>query len=200
MTHHITLPLSKEKTAVLNCGDTVYLTGELFTARDAAHKRLTEALQKNEPLPIPIKDATFYYVGPTPAKPGQTIGSAGPTTSSRMDAYTPQLLGVGLRGMIGKGKRSPSVIKAIKETGAVYLGAIGGAGALLASRITGYEVVAYRDLGTEAIHRLTVEDFPTVVVIDSKGNDLYEADRTGSDVAVPVPYGHDDNGTVMSCG
>jgi fumarate hydratase subunit beta len=174
MTRHIALPLTKEKAAELKYGDTVYLTGELLTARDAAHKRFAEALQKNEPLPVCLKDATLYYVGPTPAKPGQIIGSAGPTTSSRMDAYTPPLLALGLRGMIGKGVRSKTVKTAMKETGAVYFGAVGGAGALLASCVTAYEVVAYHDLGTEAVHRLAVKDFPAIVIIDALGNDLLE--------------------------
>jgi fumarate hydratase subunit beta len=174
MTHHISLPLTKEKAAVLHYGDAVYLTGELYTARDASHKRLTEMLQKGEPLPISLQDATIYYVGPTPAKPGQIIGSAGPTTSSRLDAYTPDLLALGLCGMIGKGKRSPAVIAAMKGTGAVYLGAIGGAGALLAGCITGYEVICFHDLGTEAVHRLTVKNFPTVAIIDSQGNNMME--------------------------
>jgi fumarate hydratase subunit beta len=175
MTHYINLPLTKEKTAGIQNGDAVYLTGEIYTARDASHKRFMEAIQKNEPLPISLQDATIYYVGPTPAKPGQIIGSAGPTTSGRMDAYTPALLELGLRGMIGKGKRSETVKNAIKEAGAVYLGAIGGAGALLAGCITGYEVVAFFDLGTEAVYRLTVKDFPTIAIIDARGNDLYES-------------------------
>lgn len=173
MTHYIQLPLTKEKAAAINSGDTVYLTGEIYTARDAAHKRFVESLHNGAPLPISLKDATLYYVGPTPAKPGQIIGSAGPTTSGRMDAYTPALLAQGLRGMIGKGTRSRLVIDAIKEAGAVYLGAIGGAGALLASCITACEVVAFHDLGAEAVHRLTIKDFPAVAIIDARGNDLY---------------------------
>jgi fumarate hydratase subunit beta len=174
MTHTIELPLTRQKTTALKSGDEVYLTGELFTARDAAHKRFIETLSKNEPLPISLRDAVIYYVGPTPAKPGQIIGSAGPTTSSRMDAYTPQLLALGLRGMIGKGTRSQAVKDAMKKTGAVYFGAIGGAGALLADCVTGYEVVCYHDLGTEAVHRLYVKNFPVTVVIDTLGNDLLD--------------------------
>lgn len=175
MEHRITLPLTKEKAAVLNSGDTVYLSGAIYAARDAAHKRMEELLQAGEPLPFEINDAVIYYVGPTPAPPGQVIGSAGPTTSYRMDSYTPALLRLGLRGMIGKGRRSPQVVEAMKEAGAVYLGAIGGAGALLARCIKAAEVIAFDDLGPEAIRRLEVEDFPVVVVIDSAGNNLYHS-------------------------
>ena len=170
----ITTPLSKEQALKLRAGDTVLISGTIYTARDAAHARLVELLDKGEKLPIDIEGAIIYYVGPTPAKPGQVIGSAGPTTSYRMDAYAPRLLDLGLRGMLGKGKRSPEVIASMKKNGAVYLGAIGGAAALIAKRITGAEVVCYEDLGSEAIRRLTVEDFPATVIIDSEGNNLYE--------------------------
>ncbi len=177
MEHHISLPLSKEKAAMLKSGDTVYLSGVLYTARDAAHKRLLELLAQGEALPLPLEDAVIYYVGPTPAKPGQAIGSAGPTTSYRMDAYTPALLALGLRGMIGKGRRGPEVVQAMREHQAVYFAAIGGAGALLAARIKAAEVIAFADLGAEAIHRLVVEEFPVTVVIDSQGRNLYETGR-----------------------
>ena len=177
MTHNISLPLTKEKASALNCGDNVYLTGTLYTARDAAHQRMMELLEKGQPLPFPIEDATIYYVGPTPAKPGQPIGSAGPTTSYRMDAYTPTLLHLGLRGMVGKGSRDTSVIEAMKETGAIYFGAIGGAGALLSHCIKSCQIIAFPELGPEAIHQLQVEAFPATVVIDSRGNDLYQQGR-----------------------
>ena len=177
MEHNIRLPLTKEKAAAIKSGDTVYLTGELFTARDAAHKRLIELVGQGKELPFQLEGAIIYYVGPTPAKPGYVIGSAGPTTSSRMDAYTPQLLGLGLRGMIGKGKRRDDVVSAIKDTGAIYFGAIGGAGALLASCIKSCEVIAFPDLGPEAIHRLYVESFPVVALIDATGESLYESGR-----------------------
>jgi hydro-lyases, Fe-S type, tartrate/fumarate subfamily, beta region len=170
----ITTPFAKEDAAKLKAGDTVLISGTIYTARDAAHARLVELLDKGEKLPIDIKDAFIYYVGPTPAKPGQVIGSAGPTTSYRMDAYAPRLLDLGLRGMIGKGKRSPEVIQSMKKNGGVYFGAIGGAAALIAKRITAAEVVCYEDLGSEAIRRLTVQDFPATVIIDSAGNNLYE--------------------------
>lgn len=174
--HRVTLPLTREKAAVLSAGDKVYLSGVLYTARDAAHKRLVELLEKGEPLPFPIEDSCVYYTGPTPAPPGSVTGSAGPTTSYRMDAYAPRLLGLGLRGMIGKGKRSALVVEAMKQAGAVYFGAIGGGGALLADHIKESEVIAFPDLETEAIRRLLVEEFPVTVIIDSKGNNLY---RTG---------------------
>lgn len=177
MERHITLPLTEELAKSLHAGDTVYLTGTIYTSRDAGHKRMCEALARGEELPFDPKDATIYYVGPTPAKPGQVIGSAGPTTSYRMDAYTPPLLDLGLKGMIGKGKRSPEVIEAIKRNGAVYFGAIGGAGALLAKCIKKAEVIAYDDLGAEAVRRLEVENLPAVVVIDSEGRNLYEEGR-----------------------
>jgi fumarate hydratase subunit beta len=175
--HHLKLPLTRTIAASLAAGDTVYLSGVIYTARDAAHKRIVELLDAGKPLPFPVEDACIYYAGPTPAAPGQVIGSVGPTTSYRMDAYTPPLLRLGLRGMIGKGKRSLEVIEAMEQAGAVYFGAIGGAGALLASRITACEVIAFEDLGPEAIRRLTVEDFPVVVIIDSMGRNLYKIGR-----------------------
>ena len=177
MEHYVNLPLTEEKAKILRAGDTVYLTGEVYTSRDAGHKRMVEALSRGEALPFDPRDATIYYVGPSPAKPGQVIGSAGPTTSGRMDAYAPRLLDLGARGMIGKGARSPEVIAAMKEHGAVYFGAIGGCGALLSKCIKKAEIVAYEDLGAEAIRRLLVEDFPAIVVIDSEGNNLYESGR-----------------------
>ena len=152
----------------------LYLTGTIYTARDAAHKRMYETLQVGGELPYDIEGSFVYYLGPTPARPGQVIGSAGPTTSSRMDKYTPLLLEKGLKGMIGKGKRSPEVLKAIQENGAVYCAAIGGLGALLSKRIVESEVIAYDDLGTEAIRKMKVEDLPVVVIIDTEGNNLYE--------------------------
>ena len=174
MEKHIKLPLAKELAQTLKAGDTVYLTGDIYTSRDAGHKRMCETLAKGEELPFDPMDATIYYVGPTPAKPGQVIGSAGPTTSGRMDAYAPTLMSVGARGMIGKGARLPEVIEAMKEHSGVYFGAIGGAGALLAKCIKQSEIVAYEDLGAEALRRLYVEDMPLVVIIDSEGNSLYE--------------------------
>ena len=174
MEHFIQLPLTKEKAAALRCGDTAYLTGVLYTGRDAAHKRMTELLEAGQALPFDMQDAVLYYVGPTPAAPGQVIGSAGPTTSYRMDEYTPALLAQGLRGMIGKGRRSPQVIQAMQKTGAVYLAAIGGAGALITRCIRSAQVIAFEDLGPEAIHRLSVENFPVVVAIDASGANLYE--------------------------
>lgn len=172
---NITTPLSKEQAKSLRAGDTVLLNGVIYTARDAAHKRLVDLLDKGEKLPIDIEGAIIYYVGPTPERPGQVIGSAGPTTSYRMDAYAPRLLDLGLRGMLGKGKRSDEVIASMKKNGAVYLGAIGGAAALIAKRIEQAEVVCYEDLGSEAIRRLVVKDFPATVIIDSEGNNLYES-------------------------
>lgn len=174
MNKRISTPLSEECAKELKAGDIVSITGVIYSARDAAHKRMTETLAKGGELPFDIKDATIYYLGPSPAREGQVIGSAGPTTSGRMDAYTPQLLQLGLRGMIGKGKRSSEVIETMKKTGAVYFAAVGGAGALLSKHITKCEVIAYEDLGTEAIHKLYVEDFPAIVVIDCEGNNLYE--------------------------
>ncbi|MDR1949643.1 MAG: Fe-S-containing hydro-lyase [Spirochaetaceae bacterium] len=177
MEHRITLPLSREKAAALSAGDPVLISGWLYTARDAAHQRLNGLLDAGLPLPFPIAEAVIYYTGPTPAPPGRIIGSAGPTTSSRMDAYTPRLLGLGLGGMIGKGKRSVEVTEAMVRAGAVYFGASGGAGALLADRIKAAELIAFPELGAEAIRRLLVEDFPVVVVIDSRGNNLYLSGR-----------------------
>jgi len=170
----IDTPLTKEMTTSLRAGDTVLISGTLYTARDAAHARLVELLDRGEELPIDIKDAIIYYVGPTPAKPGQVIGSAGPTTSYRMDAYAPRLIELGMRGMVGKGKRSDDVIASMKEHGAVYFGAIGGAAALIAKSITACELVCYEDLGSEAIRKLTVKDFPATVIIDAQGNNLYK--------------------------
>ncbi len=174
MDRKITAPIDKETAASLKSGDYCYITGTIYTARDAAHKRMYEAILEERELPIDIKGNIIYYLGPSPAKPGQVIGSAGPTTSSRMDKYTPTLLNLGLTGMIGKGKRSPEVIEAIKANKSVYFAAIGGAGALLSKCIKKSEVVAYDDLGTEAIRRLEVEDLPVIVIIDSEGNNLYE--------------------------
>ena len=177
MEKHITLPLTEELAKSLKAGETVYLTGTIYTSRDAGHKRMCESLAKGEPLPIDPTDATIYYVGPTPAKPGQVIGSAGPTTSGRMDAYAPTMMSVGARGMIGKGARLPEVVDAMKEHSGVYFGAIGGAGALLAKCIKKCELIAYEDLGAEALRKLYVEDMPLVVIIDSEGNNLYEIGR-----------------------
>ena len=177
MEKKITTPLTIKKTRDLHCGDNVLISGVIYTGRDAAHKRLCELLAEGKELPIDVTDAIIYYVGPAPAQPGQVIGSAGPTTSYRMDAYAPALLDIGLKGMIGKGKRSAEVVESMKKNGAVYFGAIGGAGALLAKCIKKAEVVAYEDLGAEAIRRLEVEDLPAVVIIDSEGNNLYEQGR-----------------------
>lgn len=169
----INLPLTKEVTKNLKAGDIVELSGVIYTARDAAHKRLIERLEANEPLPFDLKDSIIYYVGPTPEKPGAVIGSAGPTTSYRMDAYAPTLLDLGLKGMIGKGPRNHEVIDAIKRNNAVYFAAVGGAAALLALHIKEAQVIAFDDLGTEAIRRLVVEDFPVIVATDCHGNSLY---------------------------
>ena len=177
MEHYINLPLTDEKARQLRCGDTVYLTGEVYTSRDAGHKRMVELLSRGEDLPFDPTNATIYYVGPSPARPGQVIGSAGPTTSGRMDAYAPRLLSVGARGMIGKGARSPEVIEAMKQYSGVYFGAIGGAGALLAKCIKKAELIAWEDLQSEALRKLWVENMPLVVVIDCEGNDLYEKGR-----------------------
>lgn len=174
MNKKIHAPISHEEAADLRAGDYVYITGTIYTARDAAHKRMQETLDRGEPLPLDLKNNVIYYMGPSPAREGRPIGSAGPTTASRMDKYTPQLLDLGLGAMIGKGKRSQAVKGAIVRNGAVYFAAVGGAGALLSKRILSSQVIAYDDLGTEAIRRLEVEDFPAVVVIDSLGNDLYE--------------------------
>lgn len=173
----IKAPLSREDARALRAGDSLLISGVIYTARDAAHKRLCELKTEGKEMPIDLKDNIIYFVGPTPAKPGQVIGSAGPTTSYRMDAYSPTLIKEGLTGMIGKGKRGPEVVEAMKKYGAVYLGAIGGCGALLSKCIKKAEVVAYEDLGAEAIRRLEVEDLPAVVIIDSLGNNLYESGR-----------------------
>ena len=170
----IKVPLSREEARKLKSGDSCLLSGVIYTARDAAHKRLCERIAQGKELPFDIKDSVIYFVGPTPAQPGEVIGSAGPTTSYRMDAYSPMLIKQGQTGMIGKGKRNSDVIDAMKEYGAVYFGAIGGCGALLSRCIKKSEVIAYADLGAEAIRRLEVEDFPVTVVIDSEGNNLYE--------------------------
>ena len=175
MEYALNLPLNNEDIRKLAAGDQVLLTGTMLTARDAAHKRMIETLVKGEALPFGIAGETVYYMGPTPPPPGKVIGSAGPTTSGRMDKYTPTLLDLGLKGMIGKGKRTPEVHEAIVRNGAVYFAAVGGAGALLAERILSSEVIAYEDLGTEAVRRITVRDFPVIVIIDSTGKDLYEA-------------------------
>lgn len=174
MDRYINAPISDEDARLLCAGDYVYITGTIYTARDAAHKRMYEALEKNEELPINMQNNIIYYMGPSPARRGRAIGSAGPTTASRMDKYAPALLDLGLKGMIGKGKRSQAVKDAIIRNGAVYFAAVGGAGALLSQRIMKSKVIAYDDLGTEAIRELEVENFPVIVVIDSKGNDLYE--------------------------
>ena len=173
----ITAPLTREAARALRAGDSCLISGVISTARDAAHKRLCELAAQGKPFPMEMQDAVIYFVGPTPAKEGQAIGSAGPTTSYRMDAYSPTLIANGQTGMIGKGKRGPEVIAAMKEHGAVYFGAIGGCGALLSKCIKKAEIVAYEDLGAEAIRKLEVEDFPEVVIIDSLGNNLYETGR-----------------------
>lgn len=174
----LTTPLTREAVRNLKAGDSVLISGVIYTARDAAHKRLCELVAQGKELPMDVKDSIIYFVGPTPAKPGQAIGSAGPTTSYRMDAYSPILIEQGLTGMVGKGKRGPEVIDAMKQYGAVYFGAIGGCGALLSQCIKKAEIVAYEDLGAEAIRRLEVEDFPVVVIIDSEGNNLYETGKS----------------------
>lgn len=170
----LTTPLTSETVKKLRIGQRVLLNGKLYTGRDAAHKKLVELLEKGEELPIELENQVIYYVGPSPAKPGQVIGSAGPTTSGRMDAYAPKLIAKGLKGMVGKGKRSPEVIKAMKQHKAVYFAAVGGAAALISKRIKSCKVVAYPELGPEAIHELVVEDFPVIVVNDALGGDLYE--------------------------
>ena len=174
MDKYIELPLTKEKVKELKAGDYVYLTGTIYSARDAAHKRIYETIGEGGEIPFPYKDAVIYYLGPTPAREGMVIGSAGPTTSSRMDKYTPLLLQKGITGMIGKGKRSQEVIEAMKEYTAVYFAAIGGAGALLSKCIKKSTVIAYDNLGTEAIRELYIENFPVIVVIDCGGNNLYQ--------------------------
>ncbi len=175
MERHIKSPIDKERAKELRAGDYVYLTGTIYTARDAAHKRMDEALERGEELPLEMRNNVIYYMGPSPAREGRPIGSAGPTTASRMDKYAPALLDLGLTGMIGKGKRSEAVKEAIVRNGAVYFAAVGGAGALLAGSIKASEVIAYDDLGTEAVRKLEVENFPVIVVIDSTGQDLYES-------------------------
>ncbi len=172
--HHITTPLTDEKVAEFKSGDTLYISGIIYTGRDTAHKRLVESIDKGEALPFDIRGQIIYYVGPAPARPGSVIGSAGPTTSFRMDAYTPKLIELGLKGMIGKGNRSPEVADSIRKYKAVYCAATGGAGALLSKCIKKSEIVAYEDLGPEAIRKMEVENFPVIVINDIYGNDLYE--------------------------
>ena len=169
----ITTPLNVEHARDLHCGEVILLSGTIYTARDVAHSRLIESVKRGETLPFNLENAIVYYVGPTPAMPGRVIGSAGPTTSGRMDIYTPELIKLGLTGMIGKGKRTSDVVAAMKEFGAVYFGALGGAGALLARCVKASEIIAYEDLGAEAIRKLTVVGMPLTVIIDSEGNDLY---------------------------
>lgn len=175
MEKYVKAPLNAQDVKELSAGDYVYITGTIYTARDAAHKRMDEALKNGEALPVDLENNIIYYMGPSPAREGRPIGSAGPTTASRMDKYTPALLDLGLRGMIGKGKRSEDVKEAIVRNDAVYFAAVGGAGALLAQSIKSSEIIAYDDLGTEAIRKLEVENFPVIVVIDAEGNDLYQS-------------------------
>lgn len=177
MEKRISSPMTEKQARSLRSGDSVLISGTIYTARDAAHKRLCALLEEGKDLPFDVEGSIIYFVGPTPAKPGQALGSAGPTTSYRMDPYSPALIKAGLRGMIGKGKRDSNVIAAMKENGAVYFGAIGGAGALLSKCIKKSELIAYEDLGSEAIRKLEVEDFPAFVIIDSFGNNLYETGR-----------------------
>ena len=174
MDRYMQAPLDKEEVKALEAGDYVYITGTIYTARDAAHLRMSEALDRGEELPIDLNNNIIYYMGPTPARDGRVIGSAGPTTASRMDKYAPRLLDLGLTGMIGKGRRKPEVTDSIVRNGAVFFAAVGGAGALLSKCIKKAEVIAYDDLGTEAIRKLEVENFPVIVVIDSKGRNLYD--------------------------
>ncbi len=174
MDKYINVPLSDADAASLKAGDYVYLSGIIYTARDAAHKRMQETLDRGEQLPLEMQNNVIYYMGPSPAREGRPIGSAGPTTSGRMDKYAPRLLDMGLKGMIGKGKRTEAVKEAMIRNGAVYFAAVGGAGALLSKAICSSEIVAYEDLGTEAIRKLEVKDFPVIVVIDAEGNNLYE--------------------------
>lgn len=174
MKKYVTVPLTDETAASLHVGDYIYLTGTIYTARDAAHKRMCEALERNERLPMEVRGNVIYYMGPSPAREGRVIGSAGPTTASRMDKYTPVLLDMGLKGMIGKGRRNQEVKEAVMRNGAVYFAAVGGAGALLSRAIVRSEIIAYDDLGTEAIRKMEVKDFPVIVVMDAQGNDLYE--------------------------
>ena len=181
----INTPLTKEIAGTLESGDRVLLSGTIYTGRDAAHKRLADMLERGEAPPFELQNAVIYYVGPCPAKPGQVIGSAGPTTSGRMDVYSPQLMEKGLRGMIGKGNRKQFVIDAMIKYDCVYFAAVGGAGALLAKAIKEAEVVAFPELGPEAIYRLRVKDFPVTVVIDAKGNDLYKTGREKYGIGAP---------------
>ena len=174
MEKHLSTPLTDEKVKELQAGDYVYISGTVYTARDAAHKRMIESLERGEELPFDMENQIIYYLGPTPNREGQVIGSAGPTTSSRMDRYAPSLLDRGLKGMIGKGKRSEEVIQSMKKNTSVYFAAVGGAGALLSKCIKQSEIICYEDLGAEAIRKLYVEDFPIIVVIDREGNNLYE--------------------------
>lgn len=173
----VSVPMSRDTVRSLKAGDSVLLSGVIYTARDAAHKRLCELAAQGKDLPLDVKDSVIYFVGPTPAKPGEVIGSAGPTTAYRMDAYSPTLIEMGLTGMIGKGKRNETVVSAMRTYGAVYFGAIGGCGALLSRCIKKAEVIAYEDLGAEAIRRLEVKNLPVIVIIDSEGNNLYETGR-----------------------
>jgi len=173
----ISLPLKQEDIDILNAGDSVYISGYLFTARDAAHKKMVEIINAGEKLPFDLKGCVIYYAGPCPAKPGEVIGSAGPTTSTRMDKYTPFLLSQGLKGMIGKGERNMEVINAMIENGAIYFGATGGAGALISRCIKSSEVVAFEELGTEAVRKIYVENFPVIVLIDKQGNNIYKTGR-----------------------
>ena len=181
MENKIQLPLSENDIRKLQAGDYVYLTGIVYTARDAAHKRMMEALQRGESLPFPIKGSIIYYMGPSPAREGRVIGSAGPTTAGRMDKYAPELMNLGMKGMIGKGRRTQAVTDAIIKNGCVYFAAVGGAGALLSKRIVSSEIIAYEDLGTEAIRKIKVEDFPVIVAIDAKGHNIYDIalEKTG---------------------
>ena len=175
MQYHLTTPVTLEDLAPLKAGDTVLLSGVVYTARDAAHKRLMELLDAGKPLPFPLEGSAIYYVGPTPERPGQVIGSAGPTTSGRMDAYSPRLLDLGQSIMIGKGARNQAVKDAVVRSGAVYLAALGGAGALMAASVESLEVICWEDLGCEAVRRLEVKDFPLTVILDAHGGDLYQA-------------------------
>ena len=177
MQYKLTTPVTREDLAPLKAGDTVLLSGVVYTARDAAHKRLMELLDAGEPLPFPVEGSALYYVGPTPERPGEVIGSAGPTTSGRMDAYSPRLLDLGQAVMIGKGARNGAVKEAVVRNGAVYLAALGGAGALMAASVKKLEVVCWEDLGCEAVRRLEVEDMPLTVILDAHGGDLYESGR-----------------------
>ena len=175
MQYHLTTPVTRADLAPLRAGDTVLLSGTVYTARDAAHQRMMELLDRGEPLPFPVEGSALYYVGPTPERPGQVIGSAGPTTSGRMDAYSPRLLALGQAVMIGKGARNQAVKDAVKQNGAVYLAALGGAGALAAACVRQLEIICWEDLGCEAVRKLEVENFPLTVILDAQGGDLYES-------------------------